>query len=139
MKCFEYPKGERVTKDMVMATGKVPVFSANVRNPFGYLDTSVLSDFTRPSILWGIDGDWMVNYIEAGTPFHPTDHCGVLRIKTDQIDPEYFAMALEQAGKRKGFSRSRRAAYERLKRLTLRLPNIDRQREIRKATSPFVH
>ena len=139
VKCFEYPKGERVTKDMVMATGKVPVFSANVRNPFGYLDTSVLSDFTRPSILWGIDGDWMVNYIEAGTPFHPTDHCGVLRIKTDQIDPEYFAMALEQAGKRKGFSRSRRAAYERLKRLTLRLPNIDRQREIRKATSPFVH
>ena len=43
-----------------------------------------MKDYSRPSVIWGIDGDWMVNIIPAGVPFYPTDHCGVLRIKTEK-------------------------------------------------------
>lgn len=60
-------------------------------------------------MIWGIDGDWMVNIIPAGVPFYPTDHCGVLRIKTEKILPEYMMYALQAEGEYERFSRNNRA------------------------------
>ena len=54
-------------------------------------------------MIWGIDGDWMVNIIPAGVPFYPTDHCGVLRIKTEKILPEYMMYALQAEGEYERF------------------------------------
>jgi restriction endonuclease S subunit len=106
------------------------VYSANVHEPVGYINERLLSDFSVPSVLWGIDGDWMVNYIPAGTEFYPTDHCGVLRVLTDEVHPRCLAWALEQEGKRKGFSRTLRASTDRIKRLTVQLPPIVEQNRI---------
>jgi restriction endonuclease S subunit len=110
--------------------GEAPVYSANVHEPFGYINERLLTDFSVPSVLWGIDGDWMVNYIPAGTEFYPTDHCGVLRVLTDEVHPRCLAWALEQEGKRKGFSRTLRASTDRIKRLTVQLPPIAEQNRI---------
>jgi hypothetical protein len=40
------------------------------------------------------------------------------------------AWVLNKAGKERGFSRSLRASIDRVKRLTMQLPSIDKQREV---------
>lgn len=94
------------------------MYSANVIEPFGYIDELLITDFSIPSILWGIDGDWMTNYIPANSEFYPTDHCGVLRCKTSEINPRYMAYVLETEGNRMGFSRSYRASIDRIQGIT---------------------
>lgn len=74
------------------------------------------------SILWGIDGDWMVSYISKGIEFYPTDHCGVLRILDKNIEPYYIALALEIVGSAYGFSRTYRASTERVSTVQIPLP-----------------
>lgn len=108
----------------------MPVFSANVVEPFGYLDKTLFNDFTVPSVLWGIDGDWMVNYIESDQPFYPTDHCGVLRTHSDAINPRYLAHALELAGTQARFSRSYRASTDRVAGITIQIPSIQDQNRV---------
>jgi restriction endonuclease S subunit len=105
----------------------ITVYSANVYEPFGYTQKEFMKDFSNESILWGIDGDWMVNFIPKEIPFYPTDHCGVLRVKTDEINPKYLRFALEQEGIEKRFSRSHRASTDRIKALTIKAPSIYEQ------------
>jgi type I restriction enzyme S subunit len=64
----------------------------------------------------------MVNILPANVPFYPTDHCGVLRVKTDNIIPKYLALALEVEGTFEKFSRHNRASTQRIKSLTLQIP-----------------
>ena len=105
------------------------MFSANVKEPFGYTDKLLFEDFSKDSVLWGIDGDWMVNYYEKGQPFYPTDHCGVLRVLTDNVNPRYMAKILEKEGKKMNFSRSYRASVERIKGITFTVPDVAVQNE----------
>lgn len=93
------------------------------------IDKFLIEDFSKDSVLWGIDGDWMVNVIPADKPFYPTDHCGVLRIKTDDILPKYMAHLLEEEGKKVGFKRSYRASIDRIESLSVRIAPIDEQRK----------
>jgi restriction endonuclease S subunit len=53
---FDISIGKRVLSDEVTAKG-IPVFSANVFEPFGLIDTYLITDFSVSSVLWGIDGD----------------------------------------------------------------------------------
>lgn len=115
----------------------IPVYSANVFQPFGMIDKLLIQDFSMPSILWGIDGDWMVNIIEANQPFYPTDHCGVLRIKSDDILPKYMAWLLEKEGKRVGFSRTYRASIDRIESLTVQVAPIEEQRKAIKKVEAY--
>lgn len=61
---FNLSIGRRVVSNEIVPNGQYQVVSANVHDEFGRINHSVLDDFSVPSILWGIDGDWMVNYIE---------------------------------------------------------------------------
>ena len=123
-KSFELSIGNRVLSDEVDPDGLYPIYSANVFEEFGRISKQNLTDFTYPSIIWGIDGDWMVNIIPAGQPFYPTDHCGVLRIKDNpDILPDYFALALEVAGMHEKFSRHNRASTQRIKKLLIQVPS----------------
>ena len=110
-------------------TYTIPVYSANVFEPFGMIDKLLIDDFSKDSVLWGIDGDWMVNVIPANMPFYPTDHCGVLRIKTDDVLPKYMAHLLEKEGKKVGFKRSYRASIDRIESLSVLVAPIDEQRK----------
>ena len=71
--------------------------------PFDYMDEFLITDFSVPSILWGIDGDWMTNYIPQDTEFYPMDHCGVLRCKTSEINPRYMVHILDVEGRKMWF------------------------------------
>ena len=83
----------------------------------------MIKDFSVPSVLWGIDGDWMTNYIPADSEFYPTDHCGVLRCKTSEVNPRYLVHILEVEGKNRGFSRSYRASIDRVQGISFVVPN----------------
>lgn len=129
-KFFELSIGNRVLSDEVVENGSTPIYSANVFEEFGRIDKQNITDFSVPSILWGIDGDWMVNIIPANKPFYPTDHCGVLRIKTDDILPKYMALALQVEGEFERFSRSNRASTQRIANLIIQVPSISEQQSV---------
>lgn len=120
---FELSIGKRVLNSEMSDDYDVPVYSANVFEPFGYINKLLIKDFSRPSVIWGIDGDWMVNCIPEKQQFYPTDHCGVLRCKTDDINPYFLSYILETLGKSYGFKRELRASIERIKSLSIKIPS----------------
>jgi type I restriction enzyme M protein len=127
---FTVSIGKRVLEADLDKKGTIPVYSANVFVPFGHINEYLITDFSLPSVLWGIDGDWMVNYIPAGKPFYPTDHCGVLRIKTNKISAKYLAWSLNKEGIAQNFSRTLRASIDRIKGLSIQAPPLSEQQEI---------
>jgi len=128
---FEVSIGKRIiSKDINQNTKGIPVYSANVFEPFGLIDKKLITDFNKPSVLWGIDGDWMVNYIEENKPFYPTDHCGFLRVNQTEINPKYVKWLLQKAGKNANFSRNYRASIDRIKNISIKIPSIQLQNKI---------
>lgn len=128
---FDLSIGKRVLKAEINHKGLGnPVFSANVFKPFGHINKQLLTDFSVPSVLWGIDGDWMVNFLPLGIPFYPTDHCGVLRLKGNEIHPRYLAWVLEKEGQKVRFSRDNRASLDSMRGLTIMAPTYESQLEM---------
>lgn len=106
---FSMAIGERVlVADHVVAG--VPVYSANALVPFGHVAKSNLKDFSLPSILWGIDGNFDINLIPASQEFATTDHCGRLQVVGEGVDPEYVYWHLKATRERYGFDRVFRAS-----------------------------
>lgn len=129
-KVFQLRIGKRVIASQLTESGKYPVYSANVKEPFGYIDKLLFTDFKRDSVLWGIDGDWMVGFIPKDKPFYPTDHCGVIQILSGDIESYYLSMILETVGFLYGFSRTYRASTERIASVQIPIPPIDVQKKI---------
>jgi len=130
---FDISIGKRVLeKDVNPDNLGIPVYSANVYEPFGFVDKpSPIDDFTTASVIWGIDGDWMVRYMPPNQPFYPTDHCGVIRVKHDHIiHARYLAWVLYRAGVSAGFSRHFRASIDRIKGLSIQVPVFDEQEKV---------
>ena len=127
---FQVSIGKRVLKNEFVENGKIPVYSANVIEPFGNIDKLLIEDFSKPSVLWGIDGDWMVNYIPKDYTFYPTDHCGVLRVKDNSINEKYLAFVLEKEGKAFEFSRTKRASIDRIQGIKIAVPPLPEQQKI---------
>lgn len=65
----------------------------------------------------------MTNYIPSDSEFYPTDHCGVLRCKTLEVNPRYMVHILETEGKKMGFSRSYRASIDRVQGISFVVPD----------------
>ena len=128
--------GKRVLNKELTEYG-IPVYSANVFEPFGVIDKDILQDFSKPSVIWGIDGDWMVNSIPQNVPFYPTDHIGVIRLNTDKINYRYLAYKLQKEGEHEGFSRSYRASINQIKKISISVPSIDKQNEAIKRIEEF--
>ena len=127
---FELMIGDRVLSTDIVEDGEIPVYSANVHEEFGRINKTNITDFSRPSVVWGIDGDWMVDYIPENKPFYPTDHCGVIRIKSDNILPKYLVYALQVEGEYERFSRANRASTQRIASLIIQVPELDVQKKI---------
>lgn len=124
---FSLMIGKRVLNAELIPDGTTPVYSANVLIPFGYVNKKLITDFSSPSVLWGIDGDWMVNYIPSNVPFYPTDHCGVLRVLSNEISVKYLSFIFEKLGKEQGFCRKLRASIDRVAGISIELPDYDVQ------------
>ena len=111
---FALSIGKRVLR-IEHADSGIPVYSANVLVPFGSVTNSNLADFTKPSLLWGIDGNFDWNLILAGEEFATTDHCGRLQILDPQIDAEYAYWYLRTTRGAYGFDRVYRASLQNMK------------------------
>lgn len=109
---------------------QIPVYSAKVFEEFGRINKNNITDFSKPSILWGIDSDWKVNAIPGNKEFYPTDHCGVLRLKTNKILLDYLVYALQVEGEYERFSRNYRASIQKVKQLVIQIPPIEEQEKI---------
>ena len=120
---FDVSIGKRVLNKRLVPDGNIPVYSANVTEAFGYIDELLITDLSVPSVLWGIDGDWMTSFVPADSKFYPTDHCGVLRCRTDEVNPRYLVHILEAEGRKMGFSRSFRASIDRVQGITFTAPD----------------
>lgn len=108
-KYFSLSIGERVLKSQIAEAG-IDVYSANARSPFGKVSTSNLADFSKPSLLWGIDGIFDWNLIPAGVAFATTDHCGRLQLLDERLHPEYVLQFLRATRSEYGFDRVFRAS-----------------------------
>lgn len=93
----------------------------------GKIDKYLINEFEQPYIIWGIDGDWMVNILPKGYEFYPTDHCGIMTVDESLINPRFMAYLLEKAGTAIGFSRSNRASIDRIKSIQVSVPNVEIQ------------
>lgn len=62
-----------------METG-IPVYSANVFEPLGFIGRKLLDNFEHEYIIWEIDVDWMVNILPKNYPFYPTEYCGFMLV-----------------------------------------------------------
>lgn len=123
---FKLSIGKRVLRTELTDKG-IPVYSANVFEPIGNIDKKFIDSFENEYIIWGIDGDWMVNILPKKYEFYPTDHCGTLLVDEKVINPKYMAYLLEKEGTLKGFSRIFRASLDRIKSINIAVPNIELQ------------
>ena len=115
--------GKRVLKkDWALSAGEIPLYSANVHDPVGFVQESNIADFGHPSILWGIDGNFEFNLVPAGQPFATTDHCGAIQILDVAIVPEYLLHALMVRRVEESFHRSFRASLGNMSRFIVAMP-----------------
>lgn len=120
---FTLSLGKRLLKkDFITAKGDIPVYSANVFEPFVYTDKSNITDFSKAYVLWGKDGEFSFNVMERGTIFASTDHCGTIKILDDQIDPYYLAYIMEETRHKYGFDRGLRASLTNMKAFNIDIP-----------------
>ena len=135
---FELSIGKRIVKkDIVKFSGNIPIYSANVFKPVGFSNKSNISNFDNNFVLWGIDGDFEFNAIPKNTPFISTDHCGVIRILSDNILPKYLMIQLESVKHIYGFDRGLRASLRNMSKVKISIPidkngniDIEKQKEV---------
>ncbi|BCL59959.1 hypothetical protein DGMP_06520 [Desulfomarina profundi] len=130
--------GKRLLKkDLIKIHGDIPIYSANVFKPIGFHEESNVLDFSNNFVLWGIDGDFDFNSLPKDTPFVTTDHCGAIRILTDDLLPDYLMIQLENVKSLYGFDRGLRASLKNMKKIKISIPfnrsgkiDIEKQYEI---------
>lgn len=120
---FELSIGKRLLrKDYISKSGSIPAYSANVYEPFVYSDESNITDFSKPYILWGIDGNLSFNVMPIGQKFASTDHCGTIKILSTQINPYFLSYVLEETKYKYGFDRGLRASLTNMKKVQISIP-----------------
>lgn len=123
---FRLLVGKRVLRRDVKTSADqgagIPVFSANVVEPMGFIARTNVKDFTHPSILWGIDGNFNFNLVPPGDKFATTDHCGTIQILDSSVVPEYLLYALNLRRIEENFDRSFRASLSNMRRFVLVIP-----------------
>lgn len=120
---FRLSIGERVLKKELHGKkpGPIPLYSANVAEPFGFVCEGNIEDFSRPSVLWGIDGDFKLAVKETSVEFATTDHCGRIEILLDDIVASYCRAAIALA-RVYGFDRTLRPSLKRMRELEFQVP-----------------
>ena len=124
-KFFDLAIGKRVLKKQVyQKRGKIPIYSANVNEVFGYTNKSNILSFDTPYVLWGIDSYFEFNIIPSGTKFATTDHCGTIKIKNTEIIPEYINYQLNKI-KTSSFDREWRPSLKNMGKKSVSIPVLE--------------
>lgn len=123
---FSLRIGKRVLKKQVYRSeATVPLFSANIRKPFGYVHSNNAGDLEFGGALWSIDSDFDCKGVSPGEIYSITDHCGQIDILTPQIEPRFLAMELKRIGLEYGFNREYRPSLKVMEELEVELPISD--------------
>ena len=80
---FELAIGRRRTKKELLSlpNGGIPIISARLDIPFGYINTTSFVCNNGKSVLWNIDSSrWSTRVVDENYKFIPTDHCGYMKI-----------------------------------------------------------
>lgn len=124
-KYFDLEIGKRVLKkDVYKIQNGIPIYSANVREMFGYASESNITKFDTPYVLWGIDSYFEFNIMSKGVKFATTDHCGYMRIKNENIIPEYVSYQLNRIKADHSFDRSWRPSLRNMEKISIKIPVI---------------
>ncbi len=132
---FDLFIGKRIVKkDIINIKGNIPIYSANVKIPIGYHHTGNITNYSNNFVLWGIDGDFEFNFIPKNTPFVSTDHCGAIRILSDEILPAYLMIQLNSVKHKYGFDRGLRSSLKNMQEVAIQIPmnengNIDTEKQ----------
>lgn len=122
-KFFKIFIGKRVLKSEIFnSKGTIPLYSANVNKPFGFLEISNIDDFSHDYVLWGIDGEFGLCIRHKEEKFATTDHCGAIEILDTKIMPEYLMYQLELAKNEMGFDRSLRSSLTNMENVIVSIP-----------------
>jgi type I restriction enzyme M protein len=118
--------GRRVLKkEIYQNKTDIPLFSANIRKPFGYVHAPNAGKLPKGGALWSIDSDFDCRGVSPGEVYSITDHCGQIEILDESIDPPYLAMQVRQAGLDVGFNREYRPSLNVMRDLEIDLPVTD--------------
>lgn len=120
---FSLSIGKRVLKkDIYQTQTGIPIFSANVRKPFGYSVDPNAGKLPHGGVLWSIDSDFDCVGVSPGQVYTITDHCGQAEIKVAGIEPRYLASQIRQAGIDQGLSRDYRSSLGIMGEIEIALP-----------------
>ena len=123
LKLFGLSIGKRVLKkDIYQTQTGIPIFSANVRKPFGYSAHANAGQLPHGGVLWSIDSDFDCVGVSPGEVYTITDHCGQAEIKVAGIEPRYLASQIRQAGIDQGLSRDYRSSLGIMAEIEIGLP-----------------
>jgi hypothetical protein len=123
---FKLTIGRRVLKkEIYQNKTSIPLYSANIRKPFGYVHAANAGKLPCGGALWSIDSDFDCRSVAPGEIYSITDHCGQIELLTDKIDPSYLARQIFQAGMDQGFNREYRPSLGVFSELEVELPVTD--------------
>lgn len=123
---FALAIGQRVLKkDIYQKQTGIPIYSANVRKPFGYSVEANAGNLANGGALWSIDSDFDCVGVSPGQIYTITDHCGQVSILVDGIEPRYLAAQIRKAGADQGLSRDYRSSLRIMEELEIELPITD--------------
>lgn len=118
--------GKRIKKEeLPNIQGDIPAYSANVFDPFGFINHTRIDDFSKPSIIWSIDGNFNFNLLPINKEFATTDHCGTIQIIDENIIPEFLLYALNLQKIEESFDRSFRASLTNMRKFSIKIPTTN--------------
>ncbi|GAB1442170.1 hypothetical protein MASR2M39_10050 [Ignavibacteriales bacterium] len=86
---------------------------------------NLILPYDNPYVLWGIDGNFDLNFIAKGDIFASTDHCGTIEILNDKISPEYLMISLYLKKYEYGFDRGLRPNLVNVRNIDINIPVDD--------------
>jgi len=120
---FRLRIGKRVLKKQVYRLKtNIPLFSANIRKPFGCVHAPNAGNLKYGGALWSIDSDFDCRGVAPGEIYSITDHCGEIQMLNQNINPHYLATQVRQAGGDQGFNREYRPSLGIMAEVQIDLP-----------------
>jgi len=126
---FKLAIGKRKTKKELLSLpqGDIPIISARLDIPFGFVSGQSYVCIDSKAVLWNIDSSrWDTKVLERQYKFIPTDHCGYMEILRTDLIPDYIAYKLYEYGLRIGFKHEYRASLANIKEVSIPVP-VDRK------------
>lgn len=124
---YELFIGERRLRSLYHGRGKgpIPVWSADMDEPFAWGDDSNIATFDSDFVLWGIDSNlFKFRVIRRGSPFRTTDHCGCVRVLDPNIDASYLRHRLVAFAVSSTLDRELRPNLTTMRQVSIRFPVV---------------